>query len=252
MKQDPEQEDRAPFDDCRTALSFALNAHLVTAPTAFMNKAMAEVRVELKKSKKKRGQTESELLGEILGPDAMTAEQLLELETAARQKRGGSLVRPLALRWRNGLEKHHQAGLILHHFGRLDQEHQLVLAGLLTTPGSPCACRSMCCSGWRVNERWNKALIDMCEVIKLKAEGIAEPGKKGLSSQPLMRRLVVEHFFTKKDLSVADLARVSKVSYVTAGKHRGWILEYLERLESKAWEELAPIFDAAGITGDHL
>lgn len=249
-QQDIEQE-LAPFDDCRAALSFALNAHLVTTPTAFMNKAMAAVRVEMKKPKKRR-KGERELMGEIF-PGTETPEQLLEMERKRmKEKRGGSLVRVQALRFRDGLDKHHLAGLILHHFERLDVEHQVVLRGLLITAYTQCSCKAMCCSGWRMSARWGQALSDMCAIIQLKADVLKEPGKKGLSSQPKLRRMIVESFFTKRELAVAELARATQVGYVTAAKHREWITSYLGACENAAWAQLAPIFDTAGITGDHL
>lgn len=251
-KQDPEQQkELAPFDDCRAALAFALNADQVTAPTAYMNKAMAAVRVEMKKPRKKR-KSERELLGEIF-PGMETPEQLLEMERdRLKNKRGGSLVRVQALRFRDGLDKHHLAGLILHHFGRLDTPHQVVLTGLVCNSYVPCSCRSLCCSKRRPTERWLKALSDMCTIIQLKAELPKIPGKRGLSSQPELRRRVVEEFFVKQGLTLTDLARGIRISYTTAAQHRDWIVEYLEALEAAAWAALAPIFDSAGITGHHL
>lgn len=245
-------EEHAPFDDCRAALAFALNADQVTTPTAYMNKAMAEVRVELKKRKKRRKATEAEVLGMVL-PGAETAEQLLEMEQERlKHKRGGSLVRAHALRWRDGLDKHHQAGLILHHFARLDTEHQVVLTGLLTKAYVPCSCRNLCCSGWRATPRWLNALAEMCAIIQLRADVLKLPGKKGLSSQPLLRKRIVEQFFTKNACTLAEMAREARVSTTTAAEHRAWIIEYLEACELKAWGALGPIFDAAGITGHHL
>jgi hypothetical protein len=186
-------------------------------------------------------------------PGAETPEQLLEMEQARlKEKRGGSLVRPYALRWRDGLEKHHQAGIILYHFGRLDIEHQAVLAGLCTTAYKPCSCRTLCCSGRRPTERWLNALGDMCAIIQLRADVLKVPGKKGLSSQPLLRRRIVEQFFTKDSRTLTEMAAEAGVNLTTAAKHRGWIMEYLEACELQAWEEVSTIFDAAGITGHHL
>lgn len=250
MQEKQDQQELAPFDDCRAALAFALNADQVTAPTAFMNKAMAAVRVEAKKPRKKRTTSGVEA---ILLVDTASAEELLELERQAiRGKRGGSLVRVQALKWRTGMDKHHQAGLILHHFGRLETEHQVVLAGLITNAYVPCSCRNLCCSGRRPTERWLKALSDMCTIIQLRADVVKQPGKKGLSSQPLLRRRVVEEFFTKAGRSLVDIAREAKVSTTTVAEHRALILAYLEDCEAKAWAALMPLFDEAGITGHHL
>lgn len=251
MQEQEPQVEHAPFDDCRAALAFALNADQVTAPTAYMNKAMAAVRVELKKPRQKR-KSEAELLGEAF-PGMETPEQLLAMEQERlKHRRGGSLVRAHALRWRHGMDKHHQAGLILYHFGRLETEHQVVLTGLATNAYTPCSCRSLCCSGRRPTERWLKALADMCTIIQLRADVLKQPGKKGLSSQPLLRRRIVEEFFTKEGRALVDMAREAKVSTTTAAEHRGWILGYLEECETAAWAALMPLFDEAGITGHHL
>lgn len=250
-KHETTERELAPFDDCRAALAFALNADQVTAPTAYMNKAMAAVRVEMKKPRKKR-KSERDILGEVF-PGMETPEQLLDMERERiKQKRGGSLVRVQALRFRDGLDKHHLAGLILHHFGRLDYQHQLVLTGLVCNAYVPCSCRNLCCRGSRPTERWLRALSEMCTVLQLKADVLKVPGKKGLSSQPELRRRVVEEFFTKQGLTLTDMVRGIRISYTTAAQHRGWITEYLMALEAAAWASLAPIFDEAGITGHHL
>lgn len=248
-KQD--EKELAPFDDCRAALAFALNADQVAAPTAFMNKAMAAVRIEIKKPKRRR-KTDREVLGEI-SPGMETAEQLLDMEQERlKNKRSGSLVRTQALRWRDGMEKHHQAGLILYHFGRLDYEHQVVLTGLVCNAYVPCACRNLCCSGERPTERWLKALSDMCTILQLQAEVAKVPGKKGYGSHPLLRKRVVEGFFTKNERPINAMAREARISTTTAAEHRARILEYLEACEEAAWAHLMPLFDAAGITGHHL
>lgn len=250
-KPQEEETELAPFDDCRAALSFALNADQVAAPTAFMNKAMAAVRVEMKKPRKKR-KSERELMGEIF-PGMETPEQLLEMEhERIKGKRGGSLVRVQALRFRDGMDRHHLAGLILHHFARLDTEHQVVLTGLVTNAYVPCSCRNLCCSGRRPTERWLNALGEMCAVIQLRADVLKLPGKKGLSSQPMLRRRIVEAYFTQDEPRLTDLAREAKVSTVTAALHRDWIGGYLRECEAAAWTSLGPIFDDAGITGHHL
>jgi hypothetical protein len=251
QQQPPPEQELAPFDDCRAALAFALNADQVTAPTAYMNKAMAAVRVEIKKPRKKR-KSDAELLATFF-PGMETPEQLLEMERdRIRNKRGGSLVRVQALKFRDGMDKHHLAGLILHHFGRLDTMHQVVLTGLVCNAYVPCSCRNLCCRGRRPTERWLKALSDMCSILQLKADVVKVPGKKGLSSQPELRRRIVEDFFTKQGATLTDIMAGIRISYTTAAQHRAWIVEYLETLEEAAWGALMPIFEGAGITGHHL
>lgn len=243
-------QEKAPFDDARAALSFALNADQVTTPTAYMNKAMAAVRVEMKRPKKAR---KMEGL-EWLDPATMSAPELLEMERRRlKERRGGSLVRVEALKFRDGMDRHHLAGLILHHFARIETEYQVVLTGLCCNAYVPCSCRSLCCSGRRPTERWLNALSEECAIIQLRADVLKVPGKKGLSSQPILRRRIVEQYFTKSsETTLVGLAREAKVSATTAAEHREWITSYLAEAETQAWQEVMRVFDAAGITDHHL
>jgi hypothetical protein len=226
-----EPEEFARFDDSRAALVFALNAHQVAVPTAYMNKAMAEVKWKPKRKNKSL--------------KALHEEEERRISTRKRHDLARISTPPL-----RGLEPHHQAGIILFHFKRLDKEHQVILTGLLTTPHVPCSCRRPCCRGWSATEQWSKAVREMCDILQFKGDILKAPGKKGLSSQPGLRRAVVEGFFTKRECRLTDLAALAKVSGITAARHKEWIVTYLEQCEQEAWLSLDPIFDQAGITGN--
>jgi hypothetical protein len=228
-----DEKEPAPFDDSRKALVFALNAHQVTVPTAYMNKAMAAVKFEAKRKSK-----------------ALKALHDAE-EAFQAQKRSYSLARistpPL-----RGLNAAHQAGVILFHFRRLDAIHQTVLTGLLTKAYLPCLCRRPCCSGWTPTERWVEAVRQACETIRTEADILRAPGRKGLSSQPGLREALVKQYFTKNERTITDLAERAGVTAVTAARHKEWVYGWMEQTEAGAWAAIEPILDQAGITGPHL
>jgi hypothetical protein len=233
-----EEEPVAPvFDDSRKALVFALNANRVAMPRPFMNKAMAEAPRKAPKKRRKSA------LALFLAPDDAFA--LLELENAP--KRRGS--RPPGPQPLKGLDRAHQAGFILSQLDRIYPAQRLVLRGLLTQAYEPCTCRSPCCSGRRRNARWAEAVKATCLLLKEVGDVTREPGKRGLSTQPEMRLALVEQFYTKNTMTVADAARIGKVSTMTATRHRDWIFEFLEQTETEAWLSIDALFDQVGITG---
>lgn len=239
----------APFDDVRAALRFALNASRAAPPTAYMNKAMAEVRVEIKRRKRAPGDATAQ--AQAL-PGAESAEQLLELEEAIKTQSSRSLirVRPRAFR---GLDAAHQAGLILHHFSTLPRDFQIVLMGRCTTPYQPCSCGRPCCCGRVPTNQWVSAVRDTCEILRDAGAVLPDaPGKKGLGTPPFLRELFVRRFYDHEAHTLQGLARAGGVTTVTAAKHRAWIYAYLEGLERDAWGAAAELFDRVGITGDQL
>lgn len=231
--QQKHEEAVAPFDDVRKAVVFALNASDVAPPTAFMNKAMAAV-----KYKPQRRAKSLEALHKIE-------------EEMAPVKEARSLARistpPL-----RGLDKAHQAGVILFHLDRLQPIQRALLAGLLMQATSPCDCRSPCCSGRRPRLEWLSAAREVEEYLRSRAEVVKEPGKKGLSSQPTLRRRIVEGYLRRWEETLVDLAGRSGVSLSTAAKHRELLTSHLQEVELEAWRALSEIFDQAGITGAHL
>ena len=228
-----------PFDDSRKALAFALNAADAQMPRPAASKAMSapHPRKETKKQRKARRRAEEEHgVSLVRGPGTRPSNYAADARRAARQE------------WL-GLEPPAQAGLILQVFGRMDREHRAVLAGLLVRSHVPCSCRRPCCSGWWQQPRWTAVVEETCEILRTAGDVVRQPGKKGLSTQPVLRRAIVEAWFTKRDASLADLAFLGDVSPATAAKHRAWIVEWLEQTEQEAWLQADAMLDAAGITG---
>jgi hypothetical protein len=226
-----------PFDDARRALSFALNAHAsASIPSPTMNRAMAEAPPKV--TKKER---------------AAIAKAWAEAGVEELVVRASARTAPRrAPDWWRQLDEPARAGAVLLELNKLDARHRLVLEGLLIRSHTPCSCRSPCCSGWAVNARWSRAVDETCRLLAGEADLLAQPGKKGLSTQPALRRLSVEQYFTGRELTLTDLARVTDVSMVTAAKHRALIQEWLLKTEGEAWPDVSSLLDAAGITGTIL
>lgn len=229
---------KPPFDDSRKALEFALNAHEVQMPRPAMNKAMA---AGIKKVQSKAAAKRAKKAAEAAGTP-------IKAELSRRHDHAAEARREARAQWL-GLKPAAQAGLILLEFNKLEREHRIVLSGLLMRSHVPCSCRAPCCSGMASQMRWVHAVNETCQLLKESIDLVRVPGKKGLSSQPWLRRRVVEDFYTKQETPTSNLARISEVSIMTAAKHRAWILEGLERIETEAWLQIDAMFDAAGITG---
>lgn len=238
---EPHPHHEAPFDDSRKALVFALNAHQVTPPQPYMNKAMASIAAAKPRAKSK------------------AIERLRELEAQAavdnakgRRLRAG----PYPAK---GLDKAHLAGYILSEFAKLDRIHQVVLSARCITCALPCDCNAPCCSGWRPVDRWVCAVDELCELTKQQAIALANEGaipgapmKVGLSTQPALRRFIIAQWGARSWSSVADIARRFQLNALTVSRHRGWIEEWLDTQENNAWLQLDAIFDRTGITGPFL
>lgn len=253
--------DRAPFDDTRAALVFALNADQVSVPSSYMNRMLAEFDPEPKR--KKPTKSEKAVLLAIGVSDLDTLRALIR----KGRVRATSLVRrpPRPTR---GLDSAHLAGFILREFGKLDADHQMILTGLCTNPVVPCACGRPCCSGWEPVARWVQAVDRTCEVLKTRALAEANPDlditqlargpsplriKAGLSTQPALRRTLVKDWYAgDRRRNLRELASLHQLTDETIARHRGWIYEWLEEREAKAWEAAAWWFDQVGITGPWL
>lgn len=243
-----EEDERAlpPFDDSRKALAFALNAHDVRTPPPAMSRAMAEgvrkaqTKAAARREAKLRKQRLKEAGGDESAPDPLAG-------TVRRS--GDARTKADAQRQWLGLARPAQAGLILREFGKLDREHRAVLAGLLTRPYESCSCGRPCCSGRYRVPRWAQAVEETCELMKESADLVRLPGKKGLGTQPGLRRAIVSLHYTKEEYVLSHLAAAAGVAAMTAAKHRAWIVEALVRIEQEAWVQIDAMLDAAGITG---
>lgn len=211
------------FDSTRRALIFAFNHLDASIPAPMMVRMMAEAQV---KKKPKKGSL-AETLSKRSGPPANPGARL------------------------RGLDKTVQAGFILQQVGRLDHVHQNSLASRFIRPKDPCECGASCCQGFRFNRRWNQAINELCEEVKVSGNVLNVKGKKGLSTDPRLRRLLIEQFYREDAISwsMAHIARQAEVTPITAGLHADWIRAYLTRIEEEAMVQIDAIFDQMGITG---
>ena len=192
-------------------------------------------------------------LGRIPQPSAMrTLAEQLEHE---RQTKGRG-PEETRRRWDDGSVKHlqgldrtAQAAFILAVVGRLDQNHQNLLAARFTNPRTDCECGSPCCRGWRMTKSWDSAVGAICLTLQTEGEVTKVPGKRGLSTEPRLRRALVEQFVHPTGVSVRQLSLSFDLSQITVAKHSGWIGTFLDQEYQEAMTEVSLLFDQAGVTG---
>ena len=236
-----EVKEKPPFDSVIKALVFAFNAgDDYYLPSPVMNRAMAETIIA--KPTKKKKKKEAPFI------DGTTGEALDESPDEPKPVRG---MKPPAQPGERlqGLNKAQQAGIILHTVGRLASIHKYALTAQFTKPDLKCQCQSPCCKGSKPTIRWVRAIECVCSHVKQDADILKVPGKKGLSTTPHLRRLIVERYFLQNGSSIAMLARRAKVSAITAAKHNEWITTYLEEACTEALIQIALLFDEQKITG---
>lgn len=210
------------FDNVRTALKFALNQH-AQMPSPVMNKMAADgnmQRIEL----------------------ADGSRITITARAGSRRHRGSSL---------KGLDAVAQAGMILWHLARLNEPQQLVLIASSMPPDLPCSCGAQCCSGGRPNKPWTNAVSKLCDYLKEEAQLSRIPGKKGMSTDPVMRLALVQKFFIPgREIILAKLAELCGVTEQTVIKHRRPIITFLETQEHAGWRAIDEHLTTAGIVGD--
>ena len=211
---------RAIFSSSRDALVFALNYEDLSIPGPVMNKEMAAVPTTTK------AQRDADSKPSRTGP-------------ARSIPLGG------------GQDRAVTAGWILQRFEQVEKWQKTLLKVMLINPRRICTCGSACCRGWSVKPEWVHYVLMLVEHLKEEADLLKEPGKRGMSTDPALRRALVEDYARPEDKrwSITDLARVTKATSVTVAKHRGVVFAFLYELELTAWEEVNLIFERAGITG---
>lgn len=223
-----EKTDGPAFDSVERALVFAFNASDVFhVASPLMNTAMAEVKVVVKAKRGKK-------------PPEPAPDEELQRKSPSTPGQPGERLR--------GLNKAMQAGFILQVAGRLDGCQVSVLEARYTKPSQPCQCQSQCCRGFRPTGRWVRAIKALNEYLKEQADVLKVPGKRGLSTEPLLRKLLIERYFIGGS-SAAAIAKVAKLSHITVAKHAAWIEGYLSEQETEAKLQIALLFDQEGITG---
>lgn len=211
---------RALFASSRDALAFALNYEDLSIPGPVMNKEMAAV------------------------PTTTKAQR----DAVSKPSRTGP-ARSIPLG--GGQDRAVTAGWILQRFEQAEKWHKVILKVMLINPRRQCSCGAACCRGWSVKPEWVHCVLMLVEHLKEEADLLKEPGKRGMSTDPALRRALVEDFARPEDKrwSIADLARLTKATTLTVAKHRGIVQCFLYALELAAWEEVNLIFDQSGITG---
>ncbi len=230
------KDEQTPFDSTKRGLVFALNAHQVDMPRPSMTVSMAEGVKQKKLTKKKQAALDA--LVDADGNPVSMAEPDRPMRVVGS---GPSLP--------TGKDAALLAGRILQLLKRLDRPQQLVLSGLLIQSHKPCACRRPCCSGFEENARWSVVVRETCHLLQAEADVQRGTGKRGLGTAPIMRKAIVEKYFTKRAVTLVELAALGNCSIVTAAKHVGWITEYLILVENEAWVLIDLILNEAGITG---
>lgn len=102
-----------------------------------------------------------------------------------------------------------------------------------------------------MNPEWEAGIDAICLVLRDYAKLKQGSGKRGMSSQPLLRRAVVEkHFDDKRRWSPKDLASQCEVSEMTVYHHRNIFTTWLDDKEKEAWTSMDVMLVGAGIVGD--
>lgn len=211
------------FDSPRKALHFALN-HRASMARPAMNK-MAAGNAKLQKLVLADG-------SEIIVPTI----------SRYKAKRSEQL---------KGMDGVAQAGMVLYHLARLSEPQQLVLIAESVVPSLPCACRAPCCSGHRPNPPWVHAVLVLCDYLRDEAKLSKVRGKKGLSTNPFMRRTLVERFFIPgRSITLSALAIRCEVTEQTVAAHNKPISIYLTKAEDDGWRAFDEHLGEAGIVGD--
>lgn len=213
----------ALFDSTHSALRFALNYSAAT-PRPTMNKMAAD--------------------GELLRKEVETADGKKVKVTT------GSSMRHRANPPLRGLDGAGQAALIARQLDYLSDPQKNCVIAQYKAWVLPCACRSPCCSGYRKNHGWNKAVEELCIHLRDEAELSRVKGRKGLSTHPTMRRSIVERFFVPgKRMNLAELAEQCGVTSQTIITHKKPLEGFLTETLREATSHLDTILNTLGIVG---
>lgn len=151
----------------------------------------------------------------------------------ARMMGGGTVGRGLG-----GLDGAGQAGMILVELQRISSElYQAILIGKYAVPSMPCACRSVCCRGWRESKDWAAA-------INWLTDHVLQEGLTGMISHHRFRRSMVSRYFGVKE-SFIQMSAACGVERHTAGQQYKKISEYLRDNERFARYEMEGLLKGA-------
>lgn len=113
-----------------------------------------------------------------------------------------------------GLDGAAQAGMVRTEVQKMGKLAEAILIARLAPRTNPCACRSACCSGWRINLEWSDAISHLGDHIRNTALA-------GCTSNAIMRRAYVVRFFTAKDKreSLETIAEKHDIDRNTVSAH---------------------------------
>lgn len=149
-----------------------------------------------------------------------------------------------------GLDGAATAGFILQHLANLPEQQQLALMGESMPSVLPCTCKSPCCAGTKPNPTWARIVSRMCHHLAVEAQLSKIKGKKGLSTSPLLRSMLVEkHFLPRKTMILAAIAERIGVTEKTVIEHRRPIVDYLTKQADAGWRTFDVWLSEAGIVG---
>lgn len=215
---DPISQPKAPFRDARQALSFALNHSTDSIARPSMTRILEEAASSLK------------------DPDTVKSRSTSPGQGPSKSGQDGAFL----------------AGVVLRYFAKLSAPQRLCLLARSLTPRLHCSCGSQCCAGWRLSADWDAAVEGICFVLKEHAEVSRVPGRKGMSTPPVLRRSLVERMFAASghfDKSLSAIAQSVGVTEVTVYAHKSLITEYLEEVEVSGWHALSVSLADAAIVG---
>lgn len=114
-----------------------------------------------------------------------------------------------------------------------------ILVARFAVRALPCDCKRACCSGFRANEEWLKAIAEIAEIVRIEALA-------GTVVNFMLRHIVVRRYFGDKR-SLVDIAAVTGVARDTASSHAQRVIAYLKGEERQARYAIEGRLKAAGI-----
>lgn len=145
-----------------------------------------------------------------------------------------------------GLDGAAQAGMIRTEIGRIRQRRRSIIVARCASPTMPCACKAMCCRGWRENPEWAEAINDLTGYV-------LEEGLCGMLSHHRLRRAMVARYFIGKTApsgakqNLGEIAQICGVHRSTASAHNKAVVEHLKREEQLATYEIEGLLKVAGV-----
>lgn len=204
------------FDSTRSALRFALN-QTVGSPRSALNKMMSDVVLTVSDEDKQGDQK-------------------------PRIKRADPL---------SGLDGAGQAALIARQLVHLTDVQRDITIVTYMDSGTPCSCRSLCCSGWRRSMQWAAVLDRVCGQFEVHVASLRTPGRRGIKPQVRLHRLLVERHFegSRKHHTLDRIATAFDLSVPTVLIHKRLVESWLTENINTAVAQMDRILSESGIVG---